>query len=296
MTDTTTSPTRIVVVTGCCGRIGRAICNVLAAEPDTHVRGYDRNPRPAELSAAVEHTQADLGDLNALTTCFAGSHAVVHCAACPDDADFERVLLPVNIAAVAHVLAACKAEPSIGQVIIASSGKVHCGHNNDDLPITVKSVPTPVCNYGASKLFAEGAAQAFAHATGTPTICIRFAWCPRTAEDVAAMRALTGSGVGADEYLSPSDAGRCVAAALRVDRAAIAAANPGGARAPYALLFCQSNPTEGGAFRFDLASTTALLGGWTPRDTFPAGIDEICASGDYIPNPELFARDPNFCR
>ena len=43
--------------------------------------------------------------------------------------------------------------------------------------------------YGASKAFVEAAAAAFARdEPGCPTVALRFGWCPRTAEDVAAMR------------------------------------------------------------------------------------------------------------
>ena len=267
------SDARIAVVTGCCGRIGRAVANELAAER-WHVRGFDRSERPKGLDADVEYQQGDLEDTVALTAILSGATAVVHLAACADDADFFSALLPCNIIGVVNVLEACRAE-GIQRVVVASSGKVHYAHKGG-LPIRVTDEVSVVCNYGATKLFAEGAAQAFASSTGARTTVIRFAWCPRTPEDIAAMRAATACGHGADEFLSPADAATCVAAALRAEAEG------------FAIVFCQSLPPPGRTARFDLAPAMQRLG-WRARDTFPANIEQLCAA-DYTANPDLFSR------
>lgn len=276
---------RVVVVTGCCGRIGRAVANHLA-EAGYRVRGFDRSPRPAGLVGAVGYQNGTLDDARALGSCVAGATAVVHLAACPDDADFAGALLPANVAGVVRVLEAAKSA-SVRAVVLASSGKLHAGHAGD-YPITLADATTPVCNYGATKAFAEAAAQAFAAATGTATVALRFAWCPRTPSDVRAMQAATGPGMGRNEYVSPADAGRCVAAAL-----ARALEEPdalrAGRSAPYAVLFCQSLPPAGGLPRFDLSRTTELLG-WTPCDTFDVAQVEAACAGDYTDNPDVYPR------
>lgn len=266
------------MVTGCCGRLGRAVANTLLAD-GWAVRGFDCNERPSSLNLGVEYSRGDLADAAAVRAAVTGAKAVVHLAACPDDADLARALVPSNIIGVANVLEACRADDhqTVERVVVASSGKVHAGHSGA-LPIRTSDPVSVVCNYGAAKLFAEGAAQALANsAAGSVSVTvIRFAWSPRTPADVAAMRAATAIAQGADEFLSPRDAATCVSAALRAPPR------------PFTLLFCQSIPPVGRSARFDLSETTARLG-WAPADTFPAGIDELCAS-DYTPNPHLYAR------
>ena len=278
-----------VVVTGCCGRIGRAVANQLS-KSGFAVRGFDRSPRPAGLLDAVAYRKGDLGEAAALASCIAGATAVVHLAACPDDADFGRVLLPTNVSAVVALLDACRAEPSVRAVVLASSGKLHAGHSGR-YPITLADPTTPVCNYGATKAFAEAAAHAFALGTSTPTIALRLAWSPRTPSDVRAIQAAAGPGTGINEYLSPEDAGRCVVAALAVAREdpdALRAERRAGA-APYAVLFCQSKPPAGGVPRFDLSRTTELLS-WAPRDTWDAVVVQARCASDYTDNTDVFPR------
>ena len=281
----------IVVVTGCCGRIGRAVANTLCG--GRKVRGFDSNPRPQGLLSDIELVHGRLEDADAVSAAISGADAVVHLAACPDDADLAEALVPANILGVSNVLDACR-RAGVKQVVVASSGKVHAGHTGA-YPITLSTPTSVVCSYGATKLFAEGAAQAFAHDVPDATVTvIRFAWCPRTPADVAAMRAAwTEPGQGADEYLSPADAAYCVYAALRPDLT--------GRGAGYALVFCQSLPPPGRHARFDLEPARTLLG-WQPHDFFPyirrelfAGMesaptidDEV--ADDYTPNPALYPR------
>jgi len=187
-----------------------------------------------------------------------------------------------------NVLNACR-DARVERVVVASSGKVHAGHAGS-LPVRLSDMPTPVCNYGATKLLVEGAAQAFAVATGTPTIAIRFAWCPRLPSDVAAMKAATAFGMGANEFVSPEDAARCVAAALMCSKQQLeGASHPPNGSVPYAAFFCQSNPVDANAARFDMVPTAELLG-FTPADVFDEATHaQLCAS-DYTDNPDVFKR------
>ena len=264
-----------LVVTGCCGRLGRTVASHLATMGEVH--GIDRSPRPEGLSDAVVHHQLELSDTAGLATIMAGASFVVHLAACPDDAPFERVLLPTNVVGSMNVLNACR-DARVERVVVASSGKVHAGHAGS-LPVRLSDMPTPVCNYGATKLLVEGAAQAFAVATGTPTIAIRFAWCPRLPSDVAAMKAATAFGMGANEFVSPADAARCVAAALMCSKQQLeGASHPPNGSVPYAAFFCQSNPVDANAARFDMVPTAELLG-FTPADVFDEATHaQLCAS------------------
>ena len=159
--------------------------------------------------------------------------------------------------------------------MLASSGKVHGAHGGP-FPIRLSEMCTPVCNYGATKLFAEGAAQAFATQTGIPTVAIRFAWCPRIMADIEAMKAATTPGNGANEFLSPGDAARCVAAALECSKETLAAASHPPTSAPFAIVFCQSRPLQDGGSRFDMGPTTQLLG-FTPSDRLTRASTVSCA-------------------
>lgn len=283
----TTDMARKVVVTGCCGRLGRGIANEIAREGFS-VIGIDRNERPAGLATEVTHLQTDLmHETSALTDALAGIDSVIHLAACPDDADFERVLIPTNVALVVALLEACQ-RARVSRVVVASSGKVHAGHAGP-LPIRLSDSPAVVCNYGATKLFAEGAAQAFAVKTGTPTVAIRFAWCPRTPADVVAMRAATGPGMGSNEFVSPEDAGRCVVAALRCDASSFVAATMPPTSAPFALLFCQSKPLHTGGARFDMSPAKELIG-FEPMDTFDDDKHSALCAADYSENTDVYKR------
>lgn len=275
-----------VVVTGCCGRLGRGAANEIANEGFA-VHGVDRSPRPAGLALQVTHHQIDLQDARALADVLDGAGAVVHLAACPDDADFERVLLPTNVALVMALLDACQ-KAKVNRVVVASSGKVHAGHTGS-LPIRLDDMPSTVCNYGATKLFAEAAAQAFAVKTGTPTVVIRFAWCPRTPADIVAMRAATGPGMGSNEFVSPEDAGRCIVAALRCEPTLLSAASHPPTNAPIAVLFCQSKPLEAGAARFDMGPAKALLG-FESSDVFDDDKHSTLCASDYTDNPDVYKR------
>ena len=197
--------------------------------------------------------------------------------------------MPANILGVSNVLDACR-RAGVKNVVVASSGKVHAGHTGA-YPITLTTPTSVVCSYGATKLFAEGAAQAYAHGVPDATVTvIRFAWCPRTPTDLAAMRVATEPGQGTAEYLSPADAASCVQSALSKREAG------------YALVFCQSIPPPGRHPRFDLEPAGKILS-WRARDCFPnsggscfpggidrnALIDDMVAD-DYTPNPALYPR------
>eukprot|EP00051_Salpingoeca_urceolata_P010353 m.126395 g.126395 ORF g.126395 m.126395 type:complete len:887 (+) comp16680_c0_seq2:4950-7610(+) len=273
----------VVVVTGCSGRIGRAVC-VAFLFKGCLVRGLDvvECPRALRNHPCFEFTKDQVNFKN-LVQLLKGNRggggtaavALVHLAAVPDDAEFETALVPHNIEAVNHVFDACRKVASLNRIVIASSGKIFVGRSGATGPIHIDDKPEPRCMYAATKLFAEAAAQAYACGRGgKPTIAIRFAWCPRTAQEVDIMRSSKLVGEASDEFLSPRDAADCTVAAALCDLPA---------DFKYAPVFCQSKVTRpGGKARFDLSSTEKLLG-WKPQHTFPDGIDEIIAAGEYNP-------------
>jgi nucleoside-diphosphate-sugar epimerase len=280
-------PGLVVVVTGAAGRVGQAVAAALVAARYT-VRGLDVH-QPANKAAAwvgaVDWRVCDLRDqaaaAAALASALAGAAALVHLAAVPDDADFLEHLLPVNIVGTHLVLEACKAAgPELKRVVVASSGKVMFGYGYGNggstagLPLTAASPPQPVCLYGATKLFAEGAARALAVGSGKEVLAVRIAWCPRAPKDIEAMKACgSGQGIGADEYLSPNDAGRffvCAVGATLPERFH--------SPVPYACLAACSKPPAGGVERF--TNEAEELIGYTAVDSFPAGIEDILADNE----------------
>ena len=163
-------------------------------------------------------------------------------------------------------------QSTVRRILIASSGKIFYGYGYGKdkttaaMPLTVDTRPKPVCWYGATKLFAEGAAQALAASSDKQVLAVRFAWCPRTKADVDSIKACgSGAGIGIDEYLSPADAGRFALAATT-------AVLP--ADFSFAVLPCCSKSP--GVERWDLSAAKTLLG-WEPLDTFPDGVADILA-------------------
>ena len=266
-----------VLVTGCCGRIGEAaVREILKAPEIEEVVGLDTSQScNAELLGNSRFSFVR-GNIENYDTIYKASEKVdvlIHLAAIPDDAE-PGVLLPVNVTGLSNVLSVCRSrnrgENQIKRLVLASSGKLWVGHGQVLQPIKIHEEMSPRCLYAATKAFAESAAEAFAEDIehgGCPTIALRFGWCPRTSEDVEAMKMCSDEpGQGADEFLSPRDAGTCVLAAATYDL-------PEDLR--FAALFCQSNPPKNRSARFDTYPTRVLLG-WKPIDTFPAGIELIC--------------------
>ena len=143
----------VAVVTGCCGRIGRAVANALATS-GFRVRGFDRSARVSALRSDVELVQGTLDERSKLKELVCGARTVVHLAACPDDADFASALLPTNVCGLMAVLEECEAA-HVASVVVASSGKIYA-RPSTPLPLQPTDPVGVICNYGATKLFAEG--------------------------------------------------------------------------------------------------------------------------------------------
>lgn len=284
----------VAVVTGASGRIGKSVVEHFV-EAGHEVRAVDvQQPAGAPRWASnplVSWTLLDLQAADAsekLNAVCAGASTLVHLAAVPDDAPFLERLVPVNVVGLYKVLAAARESDSMRRVVVASSGKIMYGYgygdrSTDNMPLQASTPPQPICMYGATKLFAEGASQALAFARpGLQVIAVRFAWCPRTTADVHSLEdGGSGAGVAIDEYLSPRDAGSfCLAAST-------ASLPP---EFSYRVLACSSNVPTGGVVRWDLSDARELLG-WEPQDTFPEGVSDILADNEsgYTNVAGLFA-------
>ena len=108
-----------VVVTGACGRVGRAVLAELQAAGGYEAWAVDRTlPPPGAASRAL---LVDLADAGSVYGALAGAEAVIHLGAYPSTAHHpgEQVFTN-NTAASAHVAAACGAL-GIRRVVYASS-------------------------------------------------------------------------------------------------------------------------------------------------------------------------------
>jgi uronate dehydrogenase len=243
----------LVLVTGSAGRLGRAACAELVARGHS-VRGFDLVPTPAISDAFV----SSLLDTAAVTQAMRGVTTLIHLAATPDDADFERELVPNNIVMVHRVLEAARTA-GVKRLILASSGQVNDGQQlNGPWPARAEDPVTPRHWYAATKLFLESVGYSFSARHGISVIIARLGWCPRTEGQVCE--------IAADErfqdvYLSPGDAGRFFACAVGA---------PESVR--FAIVYPTSRPPR--RERLDLEPARRLLG-YVAQDEWPQGVEVI---------------------
>jgi ribulose-5-phosphate 4-epimerase/fuculose-1-phosphate aldolase len=256
-----------VLVTGCSGRVGSAVCQALSSNGHDVV-GLDMS-EPPKCWGGISFIKGALGpDTLALIT-FNTFDAIIHLAATPDDADFEGQLLQPNIVGLSQMLSACG--DKVPLVMLGSSGKVHHGHDGG-YPITPLTPTAPVDMYGATKLFAEAAGSQHSRRYKVQVAAIRIAWCPRTPADCDAMEQVDASGQGRDEYLCPSDAGRFFVQAVETIQPT----------SRYDLVFLQSKPfSSPSAARFDMLPAKQLCG-FEPLAVWPQGIDNIRTDIEYV--------------
>ncbi len=240
-----------VLVTGSAGRVGRSAVAELVAHGHA-VRGFDRAPTPGTKDFIV----GDITDAEALKRAAQGVSAVIHLAATPDDADFLTQLLPPNIIGLHHVLEAARLA-GVKRIVLASSGQVNWWQRmRQTAPIGPREPVTPRYWYAATKVFAEAIGQGYAETHGIEVIAVRLGWVPRDAAHIAE---IADTDWAKDVYLSPGDAGRFFAAAVKAPM-----------KERFAILYATSKPVN--LPRFDLAPTKQLLG-WEPQDMWPQGIE-----------------------
>jgi uronate dehydrogenase len=243
----------LVLVTGSAGRLGRAACAELLARGHA-VRGFDLVPTPGISDAVV----GSLLDADAVVCALRGVTTLIHLAATPDDADFERELVPNNVVGVHRVLEAARAA-GVKRLILASSGQVNDGQQlNGPWPARAEDPVTPRHWYAATKLFLEAIGYSFSMRHEMSVIIARLGWCPRTEEQV---REIASDERFQDVYLSPGDAGRFFACAVEA---------PESVR--FAIIYPTSRPPK--RERLDLEPARRLLG-YEPRETWPQGVELV---------------------
>jgi uronate dehydrogenase len=247
------SKSSLVLVTGCAGRIGRAVVAGLQAR-GWPVRGFDRVPTPGLADALV----GDITDAAAVRRAVEGASTIIHLAATPDDDDFLTQLLPNNLLGVYQVLESARLA-GVRRLILASSGQVvWWQRQRGPWPIRADDPPTPRGWYAAAKVFLEAAGRMCAEAHGMSVLAVRLGWLPRSREHVEELASLDWA---KDVYLSPGDAGRFFACAVE------APADPG-----FAIVYATSRPLQ--KAMYDLETAKKLLG-FEPRDRWPDGIEDM---------------------
>ncbi|GIH14416.1 NAD-dependent epimerase/dehydratase family protein [Rugosimonospora africana] len=187
-----------VLVTGAAGGVGRLLAPRLAEEFDLVL---------TDQVAAPGVIIGDLTDPGFRSEVLTGVDAVVHLAGDADpEHDWSRLRVP-NADLVAGLLDAAVAA-GVGRVVLASSAHAMAGHvDAGRIPVREDWPPSPCCQYGAVKVFAEALGRAYAASWGLRVICLRLGG---VRERPVARSWLPG-------WLSPGDLGRLVGAALRAD-------------------------------------------------------------------------------
>ncbi len=200
------------MVTGACGRLGRAILQ--AGRGQYEFVAVDRSPAVLELGGVV----CDVMDLEGLTRAARGCDMAIHAAAMhggdmdrSSPADFYRV----NVAGTGNVFEAC-VRGGVGRVVNVSSLTILYGlgwKGNGPSVVTEETPPALEWIYPHSKYLAEQVGDFYARSKGVEVVHLRYAWIrPAGIETI-------GTGLLA-RAISASDSGEaalraCVAPGLK---------------------------------------------------------------------------------
>jgi uronate dehydrogenase len=232
-----------VLVTGCCGAIGRPVCRELASR-GYQVRGLDRAPDPEREDSVLSDIQDRAGVREAMREV----DSVVHLAAQPWDTDFDDLVGP-NVVGLHNVLDAARQE-GVRRVVLASSVQTLGARPPGSPPARVDE-RSPRNHYGLTKVWAEQMAEMYVRCYGASIVAVRVAWMVRDRREAERIVELDYTRA----YLSRRDVARCFALAVAapdIDFAVVYAVGPEGAEL------------------YDLEPARRLLG-FEPEDRWPAG-------------------------
>jgi nucleoside-diphosphate-sugar epimerase len=238
-----------VLVTGCAGGVGRAVCAELLHRGH-EVVGFDRIASPLEHETII----ADICDSDAVNAAADGVDGVVHLAATPDESGFIEDLIEPNVRGLFHICDAARSR-NMSKVVLASSIQVVSGHRWDH-PIALEEGPCVINHYALTKLWAETMGEMYARCYDLSVIAARLGWLPRSPEH---HEELKSSPVGRDVFLSHDDAGRFFTACIEADMSS----------GQFEILFATSIAKD--RMRVDLEPAARVVG-YVPRDTWPEGI------------------------
>jgi len=172
---------RRVLVTGMSGLIGGALRRHL--EGTYELSALNRRPIPG-----VKAHQADIADLDAIASAFAGVDTVVHLAARTGSSDVFQEILKNNVVGTYNVFEAAR-RAGVSRVVYASSGATVSAWEREPpysalvagrydeagtwKTMTHETPMRPAGLYGASKIWGEAIARHYADAYGLSALCVR---------------------------------------------------------------------------------------------------------------------------
>lgn len=167
-----------ILITGGCGFIGMNLVRRIVERGTSAARvlvlDNETMGTADALPAGVEFTRGDIRELSAVAGVASGCDTIVHLAAhsgVVDSIKDPSLNFEVNARGTLNVLLAAR-DAGVRRVVLASTGGAILG----DVPPPVHEdmLPKPQSPYGASKLAAEGYAQAFAASYGLGFTALRF--------------------------------------------------------------------------------------------------------------------------
>jgi uronate dehydrogenase len=157
-----------LAITGAAGRIGSVLRRGLRDVAE-RLRLVDIDPIEAD-DEREEPFIADLSSMDQALLALAGADAVIHLAAIPAEASFERLLEP-NFAATYNVFEAARRH-GVSRIVFASSN-----HATGMYPVGTTIGPVdpvrPDTLYGVSKIFGESLGRLYADKHGLEVVCVR---------------------------------------------------------------------------------------------------------------------------
>ena len=166
------------LVTGAAGFVGSALVRALL-ERGERVRGFDnfetgRRENLRDVLSQIDFREADLLDLDAVTSACTGVDYVLHQAAVPsvpksvaDPARSNRV----NVDGTVNLLIAAR-DGKVKRVVYAASSSAY--GDTPTLPKREDMMASPISPYAVSKLAGEMYMKSFYRVYGLPTVSLRY--------------------------------------------------------------------------------------------------------------------------
>ncbi len=156
-----------ILLTGAAGLIGSHLAPRLRDRYALRLFDTERPRGEADDEVVV----GDILDEQAIRDACRGVAAVVHLAGIPNEADFDDLLLPINLQGVHTVFEAARQE-GVPKVVFASTIQTVLGYSPDD-HVTPDMPVRPITAYACTKVFGEALARLYSDQHGMSMLCLR---------------------------------------------------------------------------------------------------------------------------